>query len=158
MNATRVSAHKIQRGQSVGGQPFAIIGGNHKMSIKLSGKDTGGQFAVIEDVSQPKAGPPLHLHHREDESFYVIEGEFVFEVDGQCVEAAAGDFVFAPRGSAHRYQNRGTSEGRLLVMVQPAGLDDFFEELSRIEGPPSPEAMVPVFAKHGLELLGPPLS
>jgi quercetin dioxygenase-like cupin family protein len=128
------------------------------MSIKLSGKDTGGRFAVMEDVSQPKAGPPLHVHHREDETFYVLEGEFTFEVDGRRVEATEGDFVFAPRGLPHRYQNRGTSDGRLLITVQPAGLDEFFEDLSRVDAPPSPENMMPVFAKHGLELLGPPLS
>ena len=128
--------------------------------IKLAGNDTDGNFAVMVGRTEPQSGPPLHRHLREDESFYVLEGEYLFEVDGKHIHASAGCSVFAPRGTAHTFQNVGNTPGRMLVMVQPAGLDAFFEDIAAAtEGmeQPDPAVVAPVFAKHGLELLGPPL-
>ncbi len=148
----------VKAGETRGAAPLGIFG--NKMTIKLSAADTDGHYAIIEDHTPPSGGPPLHRHNCEDESFYVLEGQYVFEVDGQKIYAGPGSSVFAPQGSAHRFQNLGTTAGRLLVVVQPAGLDEFFVDIDRAtQGAREPELdiVLPIFTKHGLELLGPPL-
>ena len=129
--------------------------------IKITSLDTGGAFTVFEGRTPPLQGPPLHLHRDQDEWWYVIEGEYKFEVDGEEIYARAGATVFAPRGSRHTFQNIGTTTGRTLTTVVPGGLDLFFEELETVvpRGTvPDPVKMVPIFEKHRLELLGPPLA
>jgi mannose-6-phosphate isomerase-like protein (cupin superfamily) len=154
MNTTLAQARFVRRNQARAGHPLQVF--DDVIYIKLAGSDTGGMFSVMEDVTAPQAGPPLHLHHREDVSFYVVDGEYLFEIDGKRVEAKAGDFVFAPRNTRHCFMNTGESDGRLLTMVQPAGLDDFFEDLAQIEKAVLPEKAAAVFAKHGMEFLGHP--
>ena len=155
---TKKQALLVKAGETRGTATLGIFG--NEMTIKLSASDTDGNYAIIEDHTPPSGGPPLHRHHREDESFYVIEGQYVFEVDGQIIYAGSGSSVFAPRGSAHRFQNLAATSGRLLVIVQPAGLDEFFTDIDQAtKGAPDPDldVVLPIFEKHGLELLGPPL-
>jgi mannose-6-phosphate isomerase-like protein (cupin superfamily) len=135
-----------------------------EVRVKVSSRDTGGAFAVFEARTRPLQGPPLHVHHEQDETWHVMEGEYVFEVDGQEIYAGPGSTVFAPRGSRHTFQNIGASPGRLMTVVVPGGLDLFFEELEAAvpagtsPATADPSAVVPIFRKHNLELLGPPLS
>jgi len=154
-------AHTVAPGEARGQRNvrFDIFG--DQLWIKLSHGDTGGSYAIIEDVTPPQGGPPLHRHSREDESFYVLEGDFVFEVDGERIAAGPGSTVFAPRGTAHTFQNVGARPGRMLLIVQPAGLDVFFDEVAQaVAGAARPDValVVPLFQKYGLELLGPPLA
>jgi len=140
------------------GRPVHVIG--EDVTIKISSRDTGGAFAVFEGQTRPLQGPPLHVHHNQDEWWYVVDGEYMFEVDGQEIYARAGATVFAPRGSRHTFQNIGTTPGRTVTTVVPGGLDIFFEELETIAPRgtvPDPAELVPLFNKHSLELLGPPL-
>lgn len=95
--------------------------------VKLAGADTGSEVAVLHFRVPKLTAPPLHLHSREDEWFWVLEGDLTWEVDGQRYRGGAGASAFAPRGMAHAYQNFREEEARLLVMVTPAGLDRFFE-------------------------------
>jgi mannose-6-phosphate isomerase-like protein (cupin superfamily) len=129
--------------------------------IKLGSSDTGGSYTIIENVSQPLDGPPLHRHSREDESFYIVEGDFLFEVDGERIHAGPGCTVFAPRGTAHTFQNVGQNSGRYIVVAQPAGIDEFFEDVASVVGsdPSAADAaaIAALFEKYGLELLGPPM-
>jgi len=148
----------LKPGETRGARPLDIFG--DRLFIKLGGTDTDGNYAVMEGVTQPQCGPPLHRHGREDESFYVLEGEFVFEVDGKEIPAGPGCSIFAPRGTAHAFQNVGNGPGRVLVIVQPAGLDAFFTEVDNAaHGMREPDLSVvlPLFEKYGLELLGPPM-
>jgi len=148
----------VRNGETEGAEPLMIFG--ETMLVKLSGTDTEGSYAILENYTPPQAGPPLHRHSREDESFYIIEGEFLSEVDGTQLRASAGDALFAPRGTVHAFQNVGTEMGRMLVVVQPAGLELFFEEVSTAtRGMQQPEmgVLLPIAQKHGLEVLGPPL-
>ena len=141
------------------GRRIHVLGND--VTIKISSRDTGGAFTVFEGVSDPLQGPPLHLHRDQDESWYIVDGEFRFEVDGQEIYARVGDTVFAPRGSRHTFQNIGENLGRTLTTVVPGGLDLFFEDLETAVprgASPEPAKLVPVFKKHGLELLGPPLA
>ena len=147
-----------QAGETRNSGVLDILG--DEIRIKVAGSDTNGGYAIMEAITEPECGPPLHRHSREDESFFVIEGEFLFEVDGKQLRAGAGCAIHAPRGTAHTFQNVGETTGRMMVVVQPAGLDAFFEDLAGATkgmGQPDPSVIVPIFEKHGLELLGPPL-
>jgi len=148
----------LKPGETRGKAPVNIFGG--EVWVKLGGADTDGSYAITEGITPPNGGPPLHRHSREDESFYILEGEFVFEVDGKQTKAGPGCSVFVPRGTAHLFQNIGTGVGRMLSVVQPAGLEDFFTEMSVASGTmqePDKAVLIPIFQKYGLELLGPPL-
>jgi mannose-6-phosphate isomerase-like protein (cupin superfamily) len=141
------------------GKPVHVVG--EDVTIKISSRDTGGAFAVFEGRTRPRQGPPLHLHRHQDEWWYVVEGEYRFEVDGQEIYASAGATVFAPRGSRHTFQNVGTAPGHTVTTVVPGGLDLFFEELETVAPRgtvPDTAALLPLFEKHGLELLGPPMA
>ncbi|MGZ4812003.1 MAG: cupin domain-containing protein [Terriglobales bacterium] len=153
-------AHIVHSGKARGPRNvrFDIFG--DQIVIKLGHADTDGSYAIMESVTPPQGGPPLHRHSREDESFYVIDGNFVFEVDGEEIPAGPGCTLFAPRGTAHTFQNVGNTTGRLLVIVQPAGLDIFFDEVAQVASgmaQPDLQVIVPLFQKYGLELLGPPM-
>jgi quercetin dioxygenase-like cupin family protein len=125
--------------------------------VKLGAQDTEGKYSLVENVTEPGGGPPLHVHHRENEGFYLLEGDYLFEADGNRFEGHAGDFVFVPRDISHSFKNIGSTSGTMLVTLEPGGLELFFEELAAITGPPDPDAVAPLFEKYGLELLGPPI-
>ncbi len=153
------TAFVVEPDQSRTAEPLHVLG--DLIYVKLSGSDTDRAYAMMEDTTEPQAGPPLHRHDREDESFYVLEGHYRFAVDGQEIKAGPGTFVHAPRGTAHTFQNIGHTPGRLLVTVQPAGLEVFFADLSAATvgmAEPDLKVIIPIFEKHGLELLGPPLA
>jgi quercetin dioxygenase-like cupin family protein len=129
--------------------------------VKLAGDETAGRCAIMEIRTAPGGGPPLHRHNNEDEWFYVLEGEYMFEVDGARIRATAGASLLARRGTAHAFENTGAAPGRLLVVSEPAGLDEFFRDLAGAAAggnTPDMALALPVFHKHGLELLGPPLA
>jgi quercetin dioxygenase-like cupin family protein len=107
--------------------PLNILGDG--LIVKLGGES--GAMTAMLGITPPKAGPPLHRHSREDESFFVLEGDYLFETDGKQNRAGPGDFVFLPRGTAHTFQNVGETEGRMLITAQPAGVERFF----RRDGP-----------------------
>jgi quercetin dioxygenase-like cupin family protein len=75
------------------------------LTFKVRGEQTNGTFTAFENVIPPGQGPPLHTHANEDESWYVIEGELRFKLDGDVHLAPAGSFVFVPRGTPHCFQN-----------------------------------------------------
>jgi quercetin dioxygenase-like cupin family protein len=141
------------------GRSMNVVG--DEVTIKISTQATGGEFTVFEDRTPPQGGPPMHIHHGQDEWWYVLEGEYRFVVDGEEILANAGDTVFAPCGSRHAFQCIGATAGRVLTTVVPGGLDLFFDELSAAAPRgtvPDPAKIAPIFEKHGLELAGPPLS
>jgi quercetin dioxygenase-like cupin family protein len=103
--------------------------------VKVSSRDTGGAWSMFEGVVAPGFAPPLHLHYCQEEWFQVNEGEFIFEADGTQYALKPGESILIPRMIAHRFQNTGTSAGRVLILTQPSGtLEKFFEEfLSLLE-------------------------
>jgi mannose-6-phosphate isomerase-like protein (cupin superfamily) len=110
------------------------VGGEAR--IKVRTEDTGGTFTFIENVIPPKAGPPLHIHLREDEMWIISEGNFRFRADEEILSAPTGSFVFVPRGTRHCFQNLGEEPARILVMFAPSGMERFFEQLAEL--PPGP--------------------
>jgi quercetin dioxygenase-like cupin family protein len=128
--------------------------------VKVSSQDTGGAWSVFEGAIAPGFGPPLHLHYCQEEWFQVKEGDFIFEADGAQYALKPGESILIPRMIAHRFQNTGTSTGQVLILAQPSGtLEQFFEEflalsLSELGGG---SKLTELFARHGMEVLGPPL-
>lgn len=106
--------------------------------IKLDGARTGGLLSIIEITEAPHAEAPLHVHHREDETFYVLEGDVTFDVGDATIHASAGDVAFGPRGVPHRYAV-GADGCRMLFVMTPAG----FEDMIRAMGTPAPSRTLP---------------
>ena len=125
---------------------------------KVTNEDSAGGFSIFESVIPSHSGPPLHLHHREDEWFYVLAGDFVFEVDGKQTPLPAGGSILAPRRLSHRWANTSEDEGRVIIMLQPGGFEGFFDELFKViaKSPLVDRAELGgLFAKYDMELLGP---
>lgn len=98
-------------------------------TFHITGEQTHGAFAIIEGCIQPGSAPPRHVHHLEDEAFYVLDGLFSFVRGKQQIEAGAGHFIHVPKGTLHTFRNVGNTKGRLLSMLSPAGLENFFFEI-----------------------------
>jgi quercetin dioxygenase-like cupin family protein len=133
--------------------------------IKSGAADTGGRVAVTDNLAPRGHGSPLHVHRREDEWFYVIDGELTFWVGGEVTVAPAGSFVYGPRDVPHTFVV-SSDTARFLLVTEPAGFEEFLRAMSepaaRPEIPPpateSPdvEALVRVAATYGVEITGPP--
>jgi len=129
------------------------------------GKDTDGHFALAEGVVPRGAEPPPHTHTREDEAFYILEGEMYVRVGGETIELKPGNYVYLPRGIEHSFEPK-TSTVRALFLIAPAGLEEAFKQLSEParalappptpEEPPDVERVVGVFEAYGLEFAPPP--
>ena len=138
--------------------------GSHA-SVKASAGTTGGRVSVIEHLSPRGSGSPLHVHSREDEWFYVIEGALTFWVGGQVIEAPAGSFVYGPRGIPHTFMV-SSETARFLLVTEPGEFSGFLRRLAEpADGvvipppatePPDVAAMSQVAAEYGIEILGPP--
>ena len=128
------------------------------IDIKVSTLDTEGGLCVAEITHSHKGGPARHLHHEQDEWFYVVEGVYVIEVGEERYELGQGDSVLAPRKVAHVWAHVEEGTGRLISALQPAGeIEEFFDELATLGNSPEREVLRRVFSSHGLELTGPPL-
>ncbi len=132
-------------------------------TYKVPSQWTGGAYALFEVATQPGSGPPPHIHHREDESFYVIEGEYEFLVDERTVMAQAGSLIYVPKGCLHAHHGLGEGVGRMLVSQTPGGLyERFFEAVGKpvygdgrplvFEDQPEVGRIAEVAAYHGIEI------
>jgi quercetin dioxygenase-like cupin family protein len=138
------------------GKKVSVIG--NALNIRIHGRDTNGILSVVESIDQPGGGPPPHIHHREDETFQVLEGEYEFIVDGKAIRAEKGAVVFAPRGVAHHYRYIGSAPGRMTVTITPAGFEGFFEEIGALtpEQQQDIPGVIAIGQKYGMEILPPP--
>ncbi len=141
-----------------GGQPFRLPTRAFG-TVKLDATDTGGTLSAFELTMESGQGPGLHVHSREHELWYVLEGEFRFLLGDAMVNQMAGGLAFGPSGTPHTFQNIGAGTGRLLVITGPSGLEDFFREYDRrATGPFDPEALEAAAQAGGIEFVGPPLA
>ena len=133
--------------------------------IKATAADTGGQMTIVEVTEHPGAEAPLHVHRRDDEGFWVLEGDVTFEVGDQTIAASAGDYVFGPRDIPHRF-TVGDQGCRMLFILVPGGIEDLIRATSEPAPsrtlPPPPaaeptpeemEGLKAVIKEHGYELL-----
>jgi quercetin dioxygenase-like cupin family protein len=134
--------------------------------IKATAADTGGQMTIVEVTEPPGMEAPLHVHHREDEAFWILEGDVTLEVGDTTIKAHAGDYAFGPRDIPHRY-TVGKSGCRMLFILTPGGFEDLIREMadpapSHTLPPPSDEeldeeqlaALQAIAARYGGEILG----
>src|SRR5262252_11004259 len=115
------------------GRTVSLVGDVYR--FLATGEDANGKYALIEALVGPGGGPPPHVHSREEEGFYVLEGEITFTVNGERVVAKAGTFANMPVGTPHSFKNEGDRPARMLISVAPAGLEQMFFEV----GVPLPE-------------------
>jgi quercetin dioxygenase-like cupin family protein len=94
----------------------------------VTGEETGGAYFVMEALVPPGGGPPPHIHRREDETFYVLEGTCAFRLGDERITAGPGDFINVPRGMVHCFHNDGTETARLILTFTPGGMEDFFRD------------------------------
>lgn len=127
------------------------------LTFKVRGEQTGGGLTALENVIPPGQGPPLHAHADADESWYVLEGDLRFSLDGEIRQAPPGSFVFVPRGVAHCFQNIGPGAARVLVLFTPAGMERFFDRFAELSAP-DPAAFAEIGEPLGMRVLGPPLA
>ena len=99
------------------------------IELMVTGEQTGGAYAVTEAMAAPGFGAAPHIHRREAEGVYVIEGELRFTVDERHIEGPAGTFLHIPKGSTHAWTNVGTEPAKLLTLYTPAGFEKLFEAL-----------------------------
>ena len=100
-------------------------------TFKALGEDTGGSLVLLEARVPPLGGPPPHIHHAEDEFFWMLEGELEFLTNGRTFTANAGSFVYVPKGTTHCFKNVGTQTTRMLAAFTPAGIEGMFFEVGR---------------------------
>ena len=150
---------KVESGKGRYQEELLIMGG--RFECKVSGKDTGGDLCIYDTFREAKGGPALHVHHEQDEWFYVVKGEFLFRVGEGTFNLRAGDSAFGPRKVPHTFAKTSDGAGQMLIVWQPAGsMEDFFYQMSRMSKdiPANPEVVLKqMFASHGMEVIGPPL-
>ncbi|MGI9013448.1 MAG: cupin domain-containing protein [Phycisphaerales bacterium] len=155
MNAdhTTLAASHLASGH---GATYTVIG-DDRVTIKLAAADCGGAVTVIETTTMPGDGPPRHVHEREDELFYILEGEFVFEVgdEGESITARAGDFLRVPRRVPHRFVNVARTPGKLLIICTPGGFDRFVADFAEVpaDQPPDFARIAAIGANHGISFV-----
>ena len=150
-------ALSVQEGRTE--RPLNILGA--EMLAKLMSEDTDGAVAIFQQNVPPMAGPPLDRHSREDEWFYVLDGQITVQIDGQQIILRKGGSAFAPRGTAHTYQNFGSAPTGTLVLFTPGGFQRFFEQLTQLNpGLPAADLVrvQQLMHEYGVQLLGSPLS
>lgn len=156
-------------------EPFALERGEGTsvwflgtlVTIKATEENTQGSFSLIEELAPPGFGPPWHVHHEDDELFYILEGEETFQVGEQEIRAPEGSTVYAPHGIPHSYKVEGETPARHLCLTFRPGLENFVLEVGtpaeELTLPPDPEPtqeelekIEDLQEKYGFEILGPP--
>lgn len=125
------------------------------LDIKISSKDTDGEIAVFEQNGfTPKGGPPLHVHPYQDEFFYIVEGEYLFQIADEKFKMKKGDTIFLPRNIQHTFVQL-TDKGKVIVSYIPAGkMEDFFKITDSWTSPPTLKEIEKTFEDHDMKVVG----
>jgi quercetin dioxygenase-like cupin family protein len=134
-----------------------------RMTLKATGTSTGGALSLVEVLAAPDTAPPWHVHHRDDELFYLLDGSFLFKCGDELFQGDPGAFVFLPRNIPHSFKVVSQTVAKFPVLSTPAGIDRYFVD----GGTPALDAglrpqpidmqqMAAIAAQHGIEILGPP--
>lgn len=151
------------------GEGWAVrLAGLQLLTRKVSSEQTGGSYSLFEVAVAPGGGSQPHVQHREDECFYVLEGSFVFVVEGDVIEAGPSSLVYVPKGNLHAFENVGATTGKMLVSQTPGGVyEGFVEEVGEQvpdnntlpptaeESPEDVERLAAVGALYGVEMVPP---
>jgi mannose-6-phosphate isomerase-like protein (cupin superfamily) len=145
---------------STEGRCIAVVGDVYR--FLAIGADTDGKYALMEALVGPGGGPPPHVHSREEEAFYILEGEITFQVGDQIIVATPGMFANVPVGTTHSFRNDGKKTAKMLITIAPAGLEQMFLEFgvpvapgTTSAPPPTQEEMLKlleVAPRYGVEI------
>ena len=139
---------------------------SNRMTVKATAETTNGAFGLVESLVAPGFSPPLHVHHREDEAFWVLEGEATIRCGDRTFHAGPGAFVFLPRGVPHTFVVESATPARWLTLLTPGGGEGLFIAAGRQAaddglppaGPPDFDRLRRVNEEFGAELVGPPMA
>jgi quercetin dioxygenase-like cupin family protein len=150
---------KVKAGEARFGEHFKMKGVTlNTLDIKISGTDTENDLAMFEQTGlTPNGGPPLHIHPFQDEWFYVIEGEYLFQVGDEKYQMKSGDTIFLPRNVQHAFLQL-TEKGKMIVSYLPAGkMEAFFKVTDKWTSIQTKEEIAKVFEDHDMKVVGLPL-
>ena len=135
-------------------------GPGRDLVFKLTGDDTDGAFDYFTVEVAPKGGPPLHVHHKQEETIHVLKGHFRVRIGEEFFELDEGGFAHLPSETPHAFLNLTDEPGELIVVFAPGGGHRFFEELAPAtrSGAANRTEIAAIFDRHDMSLLGPPLS
>lgn len=148
--------------QPTDGRKIGILGDVYR--FLGTGAETNGSITTIEAVVPPGGGPPYHLHRREDETLYILEGQVTVRIGDETLVAGPGTFVALPIGIPHSFCNESDKTVKMLISLIPSGLEDYFFEIGQRfddgESPPKPtpeeiEKMVELAPRYGIEFINP---
>jgi mannose-6-phosphate isomerase-like protein (cupin superfamily) len=123
---TETGGYAVEPGD---GERIWIVGDT--MTLKATADSTGGSLALLENLTAPGGGPPPHVHTREDEFFFVIDGSFEIRIGDEVHALGPGSFAYVPRGTVHNFRNTADTPSRILVGFTPGGMEGFFRESGR---------------------------
>jgi len=141
--------------RSVGGTVHVVLGSPYR--FLATSAETGGAFALLEATAPPESAVPLHLHTREDETFFILEGSLEVQCGDRLLMLENNATAYLPRNIPHSYKSPGRAEMKYLVLITPGGFERCLEEFARLpaDRPPAPETMVAIGKKYGLEFPAP---
>ena len=146
------------------GEPLWFL--QNRMTIKVTAAMTGGAYGLFESLMPPAFSPPLHVHHREDEAFWILEGTLTLRCGDETFSGGPGTYVFLPRDVPHTFVVEGPGPARMLTLLSPGGGEAFFVAAGRPAGhdgfpppgPPDIERLRQAATGFGMEILGPPMT
>jgi quercetin dioxygenase-like cupin family protein len=161
-----IAAHAAKPVFRPSGTAPAVYGPGDVYSLLITGKESNNVFFQFEAIVPEGGGPPPHIHSREDETFYVVSGSLEILLGDKTHRAKAGDFVYIPRGTVHRFKNVGSGNAVQLVTFSPAGIEGFFQEVfpevkdRKAAPPPVTDELIrkmnEAAPKYGLTFIPPP--
>lgn len=140
------------------GRTVGIVGDIYR--FLATSEETGGRYSMFEAIVLPGGGPPPHIHHKEDETFYILEGEITFQIGGERRVAGPGTFVHMPIGNLHAFKNETDQPVKMLVSFVPAGLEEMFFQVGKdladgeVPEKPSPQEvdrLLKIAGRYGIE-------
>src|SRR5450631_701583 len=156
--STEAKVAMVPSGEDRLGEHHAV--GISSTSYKVSSQNSHGGLFIMEHSNHKKGGPPRHMHHYEDEWFYVVEGDYIVEIGSERIALKSGDSILAPREIPHGWAFVGDTPGRVLIAFAPANKMEEF--ISKMPAPGSPNSAYSTAAAYyrayGIDLLGPPIS
>lgn len=136
-----------------GGFTFTMLGASMRLIASATG--TGGRYTVIEQITPPGWGPPRHIHSSEDEIFYILDGSYELHVGDERRVVSAGASAILPRNIPHGFRNVASTSSRMVFVVAPSGLEEYFLAVAKCSPAPSPPQLVELARPFGLTLLPP---
>lgn len=135
------------------GRHYNVLGS--AMIYKATSQDTGGAYSLAVETTPPHAGLPMHVHHREDEAMYILDGEYEIKCGADVFRATPGTFVFLPRDTPNGYMTCGETPGRFIYITSPGGFEALVAETSEVtmQGKPDMHAVHAIANRHGVDFV-----